>query len=260
MALGANCRAHGPEGKRLIALTPSERTVSFARSIFMPDMPPANPIASPPTRSRAIRRGFIVLLVLLILGVGSAIAWNNGLRDQVMPRNFGAVEAGQLYRSGQISARLVEPTLRENGIKTIVCLSASGAKPADVAAEHKAANDLGIDWELFPLRGDGTGSVETYAKAVAAINRAKKEGRPVLVHCVAGAQRTGGVIAAYLLLVEKRSPTEVYAGMKAYGHDPRDNPRLLEYLNSHMSELASRLVQMGVIARVPNPAPVIPGR
>lgn len=206
-----------------------------------------------------MRRGFIALVVLLVLGIGSAIAWNNGLRDQFIPRNFGVVEAGQLYRSGQISARLVEPTLRDHGIKTIVSLSASGAKPADVAAERKAVNDLGIDWELFPLRGNGTGSVETYAEAVAAIDRAKKEGKPVLVHCVAGAQRTGGVIAAYLLLVEKRSPAEVYAGMKSYGHDPRDNPHLLEYLNSHMSDLANQLVRLGVIARAPVPMPMIGG-
>jgi len=143
-------------------------------------------------------------------------------------------------------------------IGRIVVLSAAGANPADVAAEESAAADLAIDRKIFPLSGDGTGNLDTYAAAVAAIDQAVKHHQPVLVHCVAGAQRTGGVIAVYQLLVEKRRPAQVMAQLRRYGHDPTANPRLLNYLNDNMSELAQKLVDLGVIAQKPNPIPTLP--
>jgi protein-tyrosine phosphatase len=199
----------------------------------------------------------VILFALLVLGVAAPIAWNNGLRDQFIPRNFGVVEPGRLYRSGQISARLIEPTLRNNGIKSIVALADAGMKPADLAAEQRAAADLGIERKVFPLSGDGTGRVEQYAQALAAIDRSIRQGKPVLVHCVAGAQRSGGVIAAYHVLVEKRSPVEAYAEMHRFGHDPHENPLLLQYLNNHMGELAHRLVELDIIEQVPDPIPIV---
>jgi predicted protein tyrosine phosphatase len=139
----------------------------------------------------------------------------------------------------------------------IVALSAHGGKQPDLDAELKAAADLGIDRQVFPLGGDGTGQIEQYAAAIALIDRSIKQGKPVLVHCIAGAQRTGGVIATYQMLVEHRPPAEAFAQMRSYGHDPTANPHLLDYLNQHMAELAHRLVQLHVIDRVPDPLPVI---
>jgi protein tyrosine/serine phosphatase len=199
----------------------------------------------------------ILFFSLVLLAIIWPVAWNNGVRDQFVARNFGVVEEGKLYRSGQISSRLIESTLRQYGIKSIVALAATGMKPIDNQTEEQAAKELGIEREVFPLSGDGTGRVEEYAAAIAAIDRAVHQGKPVLVHCVAGAQRTGGVIAAYHVLVEKRCATEAFAEMRRFGHDPHDNPHLLDYLNSHMSELAQRLVELGVINHVPDPVPVI---
>jgi protein-tyrosine phosphatase len=199
----------------------------------------------------------VVLVALLVLVVAALVAWNNGLRDQFIPRNFGVVEPGRLYRSGQISARLIEPTLKQYGIESIVALADAGMKPRDLQAEQQAATNLGIERKVFPLSGDGTGRLQEYADAIAAIDRAIHQGKPVLVHCVAGAQRSGGVIAAYQVLVEKRSPQQAFAEMRRFGHDPHDNPHLLEYLNDHMGELARRLVESGVIDQVPDPIPVV---
>jgi protein-tyrosine phosphatase len=224
----------------------------------MPDIAAeTSPPVDLPVPRRRWRRWNVSLITLLLLCIAAPIAWNNGLRDRLIAKNFGVVEEGRLFRSGQISARLIEPTLQSNGIKVIVALSDSGAKPQDVAAEMQAATDLGIDRQMYPLSGDGTGSVDNYVAAITAIDRAMKDGKPVLVHCVAGAQRTGGVIAAYLLLVEKRPPDEVYNQLRRYGHDPRENPHLLEYLNAHMGEIAQKLVDRGVIEKVPDTVPVI---
>jgi protein-tyrosine phosphatase len=199
----------------------------------------------------------VILVALLAIAVAGPIAWNNGLRDELFPRNFGVVEPGRIYRSGQISARLIEPTLQRYKIQAIVALADGGMKPADLEAEQQAAAQLGIERNVFPLSGDGTGRLGEYADAIAAINRAVHQGKPVLVHCVAGAQRSGGVIAAYEVLVEKRTPQEAFVEMRRFGHDPHDNPHLLEYLNDHMGELAHRLVDLGVIDQVPDPIPVV---
>ncbi len=216
-------------------------------------------VAAPKSRRSVAVKFSLVVLGLILLGIAAAVAWNNGVRDRLMPKNFGIVEPGILYRSGQISRWQIEPTLKANNIKVIVALSkqASSAQQANVDAEIKTASDLGIERKLFPLGGDGTGQIEQYAGAIAAIDQAKKQGKPVLVHCIAGAQRTGGVIATYEMLVEKKSPAEAFDQMRHYGHDPTANPHLLEFLNSHMAELAQKLVDRHVIDHVPDPLPVL---
>ena len=194
-----------------------------------------------------------VLLVPLLAG-GLAIAWFAGLRDQYIPHNFGVVEPNRIYRSGQISARLIENTLTVYKIQSIVALSADGMKPADRDAEERAADAADIDRHVYPLAGDGTGSLAVYAAAVAAVDHAVKADKPVLVHCVAGTQRTGGVIALYQLLVEHRPVADVQADLHRYG---QENPHLVPFLNAHMAEIADRLVQLHVIDAVPNPMPVL---
>ena len=80
----------------------------------------------------------------------------------------------------------------------------------------------------------------------------------MLVHCHTGSQRTGGAVAYYRMLVEGRPAPEAYAEMVRFGHDPRDNPDLVPYLNAHMRELADILVARKVIDHAPDPLPVLP--
>jgi protein tyrosine phosphatase len=78
----------------------------------------------------------------------------------------------------------------------------------------------------------------------------------VLVHCNAGLQRTGGVIAAYQLLVEQKDPSFVYHEFTSYDTDPWNDTALFNYVNNHMEELAVLLKKMGAISEIPNPLPV----
>ncbi len=219
-------------------------------------------VVLPPTPAPAVRRRrrpalALPLVATVVLSIGSAVAWNNGLRDALYPKNFGVVEPGRLYRSGQLSRWQVRRVLADNHIARIVALSGHGGHPADLAAEDRAAADLGVRRDVFPLGGDGTGQVAQYVAAIADVAAAGRAGQPVLVHCIAGAQRTGGVIACYELLVEHRPPAQVYAELRRFGHDPRDNPHLLDYLNAHMADIAAGLVADGTIDRVPSPLPVL---
>ncbi len=205
-------------------------------------------------RKPASRTLWIIGLAVAVIG-GSIWVWEEVLEDRLIPKRWGVVEAGAIYRSGQLSPTLIERTLQEHGIQLVVslCPDEAGNKAHD--AERQAVLDLGIDRDVYPLIGDGTGDIANYAKAIAAMVQAKRQGRPVLLHCAAGAYRTGGVVAAYRMLVEGAPPADAWAEMRRYDWD-RDNPILPDYLNEHMAELAEQLVVLGVIDKVPDPLPV----
>ncbi|MFA5251774.1 MAG: protein-tyrosine phosphatase family protein [Phycisphaerae bacterium] len=209
-------------------------------------------------KSRFRRTVFISVLAAVVLLIGGLLLWKYGLEDRFVPRRFGIVKQGHMYRSGQISSSLIKDVLVRYKIRTIVSLSADSVSNTDKAAEKQIAAELGIERKVFSLGGDGTGDINNYAKAIAAIYYAKKERKPVLIHCYAGVHRTGGVIAAYQLLVEKKDASSVVKEMMRYGWDPKDDVVLLSYLNINMKELATLLLQMGVIDSVPSPLPQMP--
>ncbi|MFN0051323.1 MAG: tyrosine-protein phosphatase [Planctomycetales bacterium] len=212
-----------------------------------------------PGAQRALRRRYLVrggVLALVIL-LGANHGWVRDIRDQFLPKRWGIVEPGKIYRSGQISARLIKPMLAEHNIQRVVDLTFDNPEDNYHEAELAACAELGIDRQLFPLIADGTGDVKTYAAAVAAVAEAERAGIPVLVHCYAGTQRTGGVVATYRLLVQGKSPEFVFAEMKQYKYNPHTSPRLLEYLNEHLGDLARELVRLGTIDSIPDPLPVL---
>jgi protein tyrosine phosphatase (PTP) superfamily phosphohydrolase (DUF442 family) len=200
------------------------------------------------------RRRVIVAGLLIVTGL-AIWAWFGIIRYHVIPKRFGVVEQGSIYRSGQLSASLVKKVLADHNIRVIVDLTNDDPKNQDQQAEKKAAAELNIKVLRFPMSGKGTGDVNYYASAVAAIANAEKQNLPVLVHCAAGTQRTGGVIAMFRLLVQKKDPAFVISEMKHYGWNAKDNPDLLPYLNSNMALLAEMLKQAGVINEVPSPLP-----
>jgi protein tyrosine/serine phosphatase len=79
----------------------------------------------------------------------------------------------------------------------------------------------------------------------------------VLVHCHAGAQRTGGIVAAYRLLVENRSPEFVIRELEAYGWNRRRDQILLDFINENLRKAAEELVATGSLTRVPEELPVL---
>ena len=201
-------------------------------------------------------RRWLILAVTLAASITFALWWNHHKGDY-FPKNFGVVEPGQIYRSGQLSPMLVKKTLANNNVKVVISLENNNPQKPFQKAELEACRDLGIEHLNFPLAGNGTGDVDRYVEAIAAMDAAVKEGKPVLVHCAAGAQRTGGVVAVYELLVRHKSPTDVRRQMLRYGWKPHEVV-LINYVNAHMVELATKLVDRKIIDRVPEPLPQIP--
>jgi DSP-PTPase phosphatase fused to NAD+ Kinase len=212
--------------------------------------------ATSPQRER-IRRPFrprlwaaVLLSVVAALGV-----WYGGLKHCVIPKKFAAVVPGRVYRSGQISRWIIGNVLDRNDIRLIVDLNGEDPGDKDQLAELKAARERGIEVKRFPLRGNGTGNIRHYAAALTELHRASRDGRPVLIHCHAGANRTGAAVGFYRLLVEHRDPADVFDEMQRFFPALTATSILVTYMNSHMRELAELLVQSGVIPCVPERIP-----
>jgi protein tyrosine/serine phosphatase len=196
-----------------------------------------------------------IIIAALILGA-CLLVWDQLVKDHVIPKRFGVVEQGVIYRSGRMSSVLVKRILEEHNIKVIVTLEGLKDADRDQLAEIAASEELGIDLVRFPLGGDGTGKVENYIQAIATIHKAKSENKPVLIHCAVGTQRTGGVLASYHLLFDNWTPEQIYQEMTAYDFRHKKNEDLIPYLNKNIKEIATTLKENGILKEIPDPMPV----
>ena len=218
------------------------------------DAGPVQSDAQPP----AARHGwFSARRVLTTVAIVAATIYvlDEFVKYRVIAKRFGVVYPGEVYRSGQISKWMFEKTVQANGIQVVIDLNGIEQNDEHQAAEIASAKKLGLEHHRFPLGGDGRGDIRRYADAIAVIAACRKDGRPVLVHCSAGAQRTGGVVATYRMLVEEEPPAKAWDEMVQYGWKPAKEQELLDYVNENMAELARLLVERGVIARIPEPLP-----
>jgi protein tyrosine/serine phosphatase len=190
---------------------------------------------------------WVVLAVALIVVAGLAlIAWNNGVKQYLYPKKFGVVEPGRIYRSGQISARLLGPTLGKYHIGMVIDLSMEDTP--DSRAERQVETERNIRRLSLPLGGDGVGNPDYYVQALTAMIEADRSHTPVLVHCQAGTERTGGVVAAYRILVEGKPEDLAFAEARSYGHSDRDNPQLVPFVKEHLQQWRAALVAGHLIA------------
>lgn len=174
----------------------------------------------------------LVLIVLGILAGGGAIGWHKVVRHYFVARNFGVVEDGAVYRSGRIKPIMVRKLHERYGIATIIDLGAYAPGSEEDLAEQAVAEELGMTRHSFHLVGDGTGDPNGYVQAVRLM--ADPANQPVLVHCAAGAQRTGTAVILYRHLVQGRPIAETIPEAIEHKHDPGGNWRLLAYLAENL--------------------------
>jgi membrane-associated phospholipid phosphatase len=197
--------------------------------------------------------------LLVALAVTAAIFWGTGHRDEVYPRNWGEVVPGLVYRCAELRPRIIERELRTHEIAFVLSLSGEVPGHDEQDAERAACQKLGIERLPIPMRGNGIPRTpDAYAEAVALIDQHAKQGKPVLVHCAAGTNRTGGVVAAYRMFAQGWTPAQAFEEMLQYDFDPTDNIELLPWMAENTAAIAEGLVERGVIEKVPDPLPIIP--
>lgn len=214
-------------------------------------------MSSEETKSPSGAKRNIVLLVAFLAVIGGGIwLWFEVLEDRIFPKRWGVVVEGKLYRSGQLSSALVRETLEKHKIKNVIDFTNNAPKDGpNQKAEREAIQALGIKQHLFFLQGDGTGNVEHYVTALGHMHRGVQSGEPTLVHCAAGAQRTGAAVAFYRLLFEGRDSKFILNEMTSYDWDPVDDVPLIDYINTNLPKVAEGLVKSGALSKLPSPLP-----
>lgn len=199
-----------------------------------------------------------LLLAMAAMALLSKV-WKRHLSQRLLAKRFAAVIPGRLYRSGQISRHHIRRILVRHGIAMVIDLTHESPTPSPhQRAERQAIDALAIKGERFVMNGDGTGDLAAVVDAVTALHRSLQGSEPVLLHCAAGVQRTGHVLSAYLLLVERVSPALVYQYMERFGWEPQRSSAWPQQLNMRMGALAGMLLERGVIAALPSPLPRLP--
>ncbi len=142
-------------------------------------------------------RRWLWLVAALIVAVGLAIA--GPLRSYVFDSNLHAVIPGQVYRSAQPSEAEIDRWVPELGLRSIVNLR--GAKGKDdrrwLAEEREATSRNGIEHVSLRMSSDDIPPAQTLRELVRILDTAP---RPLLLHCRAGAERSGLASAIAVLL------------------------------------------------------------
>ncbi|MDZ4755784.1 MAG: dual specificity protein phosphatase family protein [Phycisphaerae bacterium] len=125
--------------------------------------------------------------------------------------------------------------------------------PPGKIEEGAIAREDGIEVMSFPLLGDGTDDVEMYARAVAAVIESDRRNEPVLVHCAAGTQRTGGVVACFRMLHQGWSRDDALREAERYGWRT-GQIAMPSYLDGNIPRVREYLLERGLLdAETPKP-------
>jgi hypothetical protein len=181
------------------------------------DNPTGSRTAAPAARGGARALGIAVAIACLVL-VG-AWAW-----PHVVPKNFGTVVPGKIYRSGELTIAALADVVRDHDIRTIIDFGAfEEGSPAEIL-EAKAAEALVVERHVLRLEGDGTGNPDMYLQALRIMSDPERQ--PVLIHCGAGSERTGCAVVLYRHIVQGVDVDRAYEEARRFSHDPERNPKL----------------------------------
>lgn len=152
-----------------------------------------------------------LLLIPMCITAFYAFDWFlNTTRLRLLPKNFSEVTPGVLYRSGQLRKEHFERVLAENEIRTVVCLN-----PGEQDFEASISQRMGVRFVAYGMPGSGVGESEYFHEILELL--AEPASHPVLVHCNAGAYRTGASVALYRMVYCGWTLEDAVAEMKYSG-------------------------------------------
>lgn len=130
--------------------------------------------------------------------------------------NFHEVVAGQLYRSNQPSNEQLVRYTKDHGIRTVINLRGANESKAWYRDEVETARELGLNHIDFGMSASRELDMNRVNELVAIMRDAPK---PILIHCKAGADRTGLATALYLSRVAKLDEEQAESQLSfRFGH------------------------------------------
>lgn len=136
-------------------------------------------------------------------------------------RNFGVVRDGVLYRSGQLTPAGFERALTECRCRTVVSLRPvrDAGSNADTWEEDVCRARGVRHVRVTPRDETGEAGLDRMAEAFLAVLD-DPANHPVLVHCLAGRDRTGAMCAVFRMEYDRWPAERAAAEMEEFGFDP----------------------------------------
>lgn len=152
---------------------------------------------------------YALLIFIFLFGGGYFIVQHDG--------NVHVVEEGKVYRSAQLDKSSLRDVISRNGIKSILNLRGNNTGHDWYDNEIEVSSLLGVEHIDHGISANRRVPIQEMKQLLQQIERAPK---PILIHCKAGADRTGLVSALYL--ARSGRPTEQVKGQLSfiYGHIP----------------------------------------
>lgn len=138
---------------------------------------------------RRVSRYAIALAALL----AAAGIWS--LRALFFDENFHTVIPSEVYRSAQPSPEALERRIKELGLRSVINLRGESKEPW-FKAERAVTEAYGVDLHVMRLAGP-LPPVAVFRQLVYLLDTAR---RPLLLHCMAGVDRSGFASAVAVLL------------------------------------------------------------
>jgi protein tyrosine phosphatase (PTP) superfamily phosphohydrolase (DUF442 family) len=187
---------------------------------------PETATETPTVGTKSKRKLIFPILVLLALLAGVIWYADDG-HELFWPKRWGVVAENAIYRSGEPLPGATRRVIEQTGVRTIIDLGAHTPGTEEETTAQQTAEELGITRYRFGLIGDATGDPNDYVVALKLMNDPANQ--PVWVHCAAGSERTGMLVALHRIINEGWDADRAYEETHQYDHD--DNPHLREMLD-----------------------------
>ncbi len=182
---------------------------------------------------------------LVVAAVAAGVKYGKKL---VFVDNFGVVEEGRVYRSGQMMPYQLERLIRTHGIRTVINTREEDAPAWLMKGEEDACRRNGARMVRIPMPGDGKGTYEQYDQAFAVLS--DPGAGPVLVHCARGAYRTGAIVAVYRVRAQGWEEGKAVEEMERYRAHPERHD-LLPYLREYFRQRRPQAFKAGDLLPFP---------
>ncbi len=146
--------------------------------------------------------------------------------------NFGGVTP-VLYRGGQPTAEGLR-ALRRLGVQIVVNFR---YEPEEIAAEQDVVEKWGMRFVSIPWKTSDRHLGPPLAEFIQLVR--SNPDRKIFVHCKAGRDRTGFMVAAYRIADQHWTPRQAVAEMQAFGF----RADLLHFWHHHLDEYIDELPQ-----------------
>lgn len=163
------------------------------------------------------RKLALVALLLVATVTGGAIFH----RKVLWWKRFAVVEDGILYRSGILKDWQLRSAIEKYGIRTVFALTFTND-----AGEQRVCDEMNVRRYFCYLAGNGVGPDDPYLRFLQIAQN--PDNHPILVHCSAGVQRTGGCAVLYRVIFQDWDFDRAIDEMIAMGND--GNPAQIEQL------------------------------